>query len=137
MNATIFFLVGGIIIGIAASLLMLGYGRVMGASGIVFGAFSAPSKDQKMWRWLFLLGMIAGGFFLAQWNERFFDQSDIPAWRIIIAGLLVGFGTRMGSGCTSGHGICGISRLSLRSLIATCIFVVVALVTYTLSTYIL
>ena len=81
--------------------------------------------------------MIAGGLFLVQWNEHFFDQSNIPAWRIIVAGLLVGFGTRMGNGCTSGHGICGISRLSLRSLIATCIFVVVAVVTYTLSTYIL
>lgn len=114
---------GGLIIGAAASALLLLEGRVLGVSGIT-GRISEFTKGDTIWRILFVLGSIVGGFIAAQiWPENF---SNIIAGsnytRLAIAGLLVGFGTKMGNGCTSGHGVCGIGRLSPRSLVATMTF---------------
>ena len=114
---------GGVLIGVAATMLLLFNGRVTGISGIVGGLLNPVSKD-KSWRILFLLGLLVGGFFL-----RFFHPVSFVtvsnAWRIdyMIAGFFVGFGTLLGNGCTSGHGVCGISRFSFRSIISTIIFI--------------
>ncbi len=121
-------LMGGLLIGIATSLLLLVNGKIAGISGILGGLFKMP-KDDTAWRVLFLLGMIS-----APLAYRFLISPPIidikPDWLILsIAGLLVGFGTRMSGGCTSGHGVCGISRLSKRSITATLIFICVGFMT--------
>ena len=119
---------GGVLIGVAATMMLLFNGRVTGISGIVGGLLNPVSKD-KSWRILFLLGLLVGGFFL-----RFFHPVSFVtvsnAWRIdyMIAGFFVGFGTLMGNGCTSGHGVCGISRFSFRSIISTIIFMLSGIV---------
>lgn len=115
-------LLGGIFIGLAASSLLLTTGRIAGISGIAGGLLSAARGDFA-WRLFFLLGLLCGGF-LVRWlvpeAVRFEVSTPLPA--LIAAGLLVGYGTRLGSGCTSGHGVCGIARLSPRSLVATLCF---------------
>lgn len=117
-------LVGGAIIGLAVSVMLLFNGRVTGISGIVGGILS-PTKGDVQWRVFFIVGMIFGGFFLRLLKPEIFSgQIDTQDWTLIVAGLLVGFGTLLGSGCTSGHGVCGISRLSLRSILATISFIV-------------
>jgi uncharacterized membrane protein YedE/YeeE len=123
MNTSILYpLIGGGIIGLAVSIMLLFNGRVTGISGIVASALSRPSAE-GLWRWLFLGGMIAGGFIMGRLKpEAFANLSGRSTPLIILAGLLVGYGTVMGGGCTSGHGVCGMSRLSVRSLIATFIF---------------
>ncbi|MCZ6913038.1 MAG: YeeE/YedE family protein [Proteobacteria bacterium] len=112
---------GGVLIGLSASLLLWTNGRIAGISGIVAGAV-VPSAVDKAWRVLFLLGLLTGtaGWFLLV--ENGFGVRSADPWLLWPAGFLVGVGTRMGSGCTSGHGVCGIARLSPRSLIATLIF---------------
>lgn len=120
-NSIVLALIGGALIGLAASLLLIFSGRVAGVSGIVFRSLSA--KGDRAWRWTFLLGLFAGGFAL----HLFYPQSvTIPEnyhfFQIVLAGLLVGFGSALGNGCTSGHGVCGISRLSMRSILATMSF---------------
>ena len=114
---------GGIIIGLSVSLMLLLNGRVTGISGIINGAL-APVKGDTAWRLLFILGLFLGGLFLKFLNPEVFSGS-LPTGMgtTVVAGLLVGFGTIMGSGCTSGHGVCGISRLSLRSIVATVSFI--------------
>ena len=115
-------LLGGAIIGIAVSLMLLLNGRVTGIAGIFNGAL-IPARGDTAWRFYFVSGMILGGLVLRALNYPAFDgviHSDI--WTVPVAGLLVGFGTILGSGCTSGHGVCGISRLSPRSLVATGVF---------------
>ncbi|MEK6628384.1 MAG: YeeE/YedE thiosulfate transporter family protein [Bdellovibrionota bacterium] len=117
-------LFGGGIIGISVSLMLLLNGRVTGISGIVNGILS-PLKGDTAWRVLFVAGLFFGGLILKVLRPTTFDGVlATDTWTLISAGLLVGFGTVMGSGCTSGHGVCGISRLSLRSLAATIIFIV-------------
>lgn len=115
-------LFGGVCIGLAVSMMLFFNGRVTGVSGILNGALH-PQKDDTLWRVLFVTGLIAGGFalFLTR-PESFLDTSQRSWIEIIMAGLLVGFGTVMGSGCTSGHGVCGISRMSMRSIVATAAF---------------
>ena len=115
-------LIGGLLIGIAAALLVLLNGRIAGISGIV-GGLLRPSRGDFAWRVAFLGGMI--GAPLVYTAFRTFPAVTIAAGYplLIVAGLLVGVGTRYGGGCTSGHGVCGISRLSLRSLIATLTFI--------------
>jgi uncharacterized membrane protein YedE/YeeE len=119
-------LAGGILIGISASLLLLLNGRIAGISGILGGLFQAPASD-RAWRAAFLGGLLIGGLFF-----RFFDpqalsmEIDRSTAALAAAGLLVGFGTRTGSGCTSGHGVCGISRFSPRSIVATMTFMATA-----------
>lgn len=115
-------LIGGVLIGLAATLLLIFNGRVAGVSGIAGGAIAGVPGD-RLWRVLFVLGLLAGGA-LAYWQlpERTAVTVDASYPVLLLAGLLVGFGTRLGSGCTSGHGVCGVSRLSLRSIIATVVF---------------
>ena len=122
-------LIGGLLIGASASLLLWLNGRIAGISGIVAGASVEPGED-KAWRWLFLAGLL-GGAALAFWlvpDSRAFD-TDLP-WPVFpVAGLLVGFGTRLGSGCTSGHGVCGLGRLSPRSLASVVTFMAAGVLT--------
>lgn len=121
-------LAGGIMIGLAATLLLAGSGRIAGISGILGGALERPGGD-TLWRWLFLAGLLAGAA-VHQWLEpgAVEARTGFPVWALLAAGLLVGIGTRMGSGCTSGHGVCGLARLSPRSGVATAVFVVVAMI---------
>lgn len=120
-------LAGGVMIGLAATLLLAGSGRIAGISGILGGVLQRPRGD-TLWRWLFLGGLLAGAAF-HQWLEptAIEARTGFPVWALLFAGLLVGIGTRMGSGCTSGHGVCGLARFSPRSGAATAVFVVVAM----------
>lgn len=116
-------LIGGSIIGVSVSLMLLLNGRVTGISGIINGIMT-PAKGDTAWRVLFVLGLLAGGLVVSAFNPTTFSgQLATDSWTVIVAGLLVGFGTILGSGCTSGHGVCGISRMSPRSLVATMIFI--------------
>lgn len=122
---------GGALIGIASVMLLWLNGRIAGISGILNGAFSNRWAETG-WRVAFIAGLIAGGL-LFQWatGTPLLERDDFPVWMTIAAGLLVGFGTRLGNGCTSGHGICGISRLSMRSIAATITFVFVGMLVAT------
>lgn len=119
---------GGVLIGCATWILLVFCGRIAGISGILGGMLVSGAKD-RAWRLAFLLGIIISP--LCYGLVRSLPESTIAAsWPVIvIAGLLVGVGTRYGSGCTSGHGVCGLSRLSLRSLVATLTFMAVAGIT--------
>jgi uncharacterized membrane protein YedE/YeeE len=119
--------IGGALIGLAATLLMLLTGRIAGISGILGDLVDLASGD-RLWRVAFLAGVIAAPLVLAAGGHKL-SAPAMPGWIIVIAaGLLVGFGTRLGSGCTSGHGICGIARFSPRSIVATATFVAVAMI---------
>ena len=129
--------IGGALIGLSAVLLMLLAGRIAGISGI-FGGLLGFRADDKGWRIAFVAGLVlaplaAGAIGYAM------PAPQMPAsWGVIIAaGLLVGFGTRLGGGCTSGHGICGMARLSVRSITATAIFMLAALVVVALTHHVL
>ncbi len=114
-------LAGGVLLGIASALFILVNGRILGISGIL-GGLLAPKRGDAGWRIAFLLGMLAAPATLLLLAPAGFispPRIDAGYAAIVIAGLLVGYGTRLGSGCTSGHGVCGISRLSPRSLVAT------------------
>lgn len=125
-------LLAGALIGLAGILLLLTLGRVAGISGILGGLTTAPPADRP-WRAWFIIGLIASGALLyAMTPEAFTNTLHNPPLITLLAGLLVGFGTRLGSGCTSGHGICGISRLSPRSITATLTFIAVGMITVTL-----
>nr|BFD67689.1 YeeE/YedE family protein [Bdellovibrio sp. HAGR004] len=116
-------LIGGSIIGMAVSLMLYWNGRVTGISGIINGILS-PLKGDTLWRVMFVGGLFLGGLVMKLTHpEVFSGQLATADWTVVAAGLLVGFGTVMGSGCTSGHGVCGISRLSPRSLVATLAFI--------------
>jgi len=125
-------LFGGALIGLAASVLLIAVGRVCGISGIVGGLLSGWDLDSR-WRFTFLFGLMAGGALLMAAAPQVFQS---PTGRSIVAvalaGALVGVGTRLGSGCTSGHGVCGLSRLAPRSLAATSTFMGAGFVTATL-----
>lgn len=116
-------IIGGILIGTSVSLMLLFNGRVTGISGIV-GSIIDPKSLDKNWRLLFILGLVVGGIILRfTYPEAFILVSHASTVDYIIAGFLVGVGTLLGNGCTSGHGVCGISRLSIRSIISTCVFI--------------
>lgn len=117
-------IVGGAIIGLAVSMMLILNGRVTGISGIIAGALT-PKKDDLLWRTLFILGLLLGGLILRlTYPEALQSQSqNMGLTDYAFAGLLVGFGTLLGSGCTSGHGVCGISRMSIRSILATLTFI--------------
>ncbi len=115
-------LLGGVLIGLAASVLLLANGRIAGISGLVGGLVTPGTKDRQE-RSLFLLGLLGGGGFLFFLRPELRPAAEsLPVGLGAIAGLLVGFGTRLGNGCTSGHGVCGLSRFSARSLVATITF---------------
>jgi len=117
-------LLGGGLLGLAALILLKFNGRIAGISGVIGGVLQ-PTGD-KAWRWLFLIGIIVGPLLATPFTERV-DITLDASWPLIIsAGFLVGIGSRLGSGCTSGHGICGIGRLSPRSIVATLIFMATA-----------
>lgn len=125
-------LAGGALIGLAAALMVVLLGRIAGISGIVGNLLQAAtwcSVRQWGWRVAFVLGMVAAPI-VWQWFAPL-PAMEMPSnpWVIGLAGLLVGFGTRLGSGCTSGHGVCGLSRLSLRSLAATLMFMATGVLT--------
>jgi uncharacterized membrane protein YedE/YeeE len=117
---------GGLLIGLSASILILLSGRILGVSGIL-GGLLTPKDGDMQWRITFLLGMAAAALTLHYVGANAWIHTpdiDTNYSTIAVAGLMVGFGTRYGSGCTSGHGVCGISRLSPRSIIATVVFMV-------------
>jgi uncharacterized protein len=121
--------IGGVLIGVSAVLLMLLTGRIAGISGILGGILDFRAND-KAWRIAFIAGLVAVPLIAGAIGYAV-PMPEMPAsWVVIVAaGLLVGFGTRMGGGCTSGHGICGVARLSVRSIAATGIFMLTAIVT--------
>jgi hypothetical protein len=126
-------LAGGALIGLAATMLMLFNGRVAGISGITEGVLNFKS-DESHWQIAFLLGLVAAGLALFRvMPDAFTLGIERDLWVIVLGGLTVGFGTRLGSGCTSGHGVCGLSRFSSRSLVATLVFMGVAIVTVALT----
>ena len=137
---------GGILLGASAIILMLGIGRVAGISGIVSRLLpsrknesleSGPEsssdtrieKTEKHWRLAFVVGMVVSGWLLIPTGYQLPQLEEINFAVVIIAGLLVGFGTKVANGCTSGHGIVGMARLSKRSIVATCVFMGVAMAT--------
>lgn len=122
-------LAGGALIGLAASLVLLGHGRVAGVSGIFGGLLGRPQADAAF-RLAFVLGLVAAGVATAVLAPDLVPSGSRPSLLVAaIAGLVVGFGTRLGNGCTSGHGVCGISRASRRSLVATATFMLTGAVT--------
>lgn len=114
-------LIGGVLLGLSAALFILLNGRVLGISGIV-GGLLAPRAGDTGWRLCFLLGMLAAPLTYALFATPVMPRIDAGWTLLVLAGLLVGVGTRYGSGCTSGHGVCGMSRLSPRSVVATLSF---------------
>ncbi|MEZ8549069.1 YeeE/YedE family protein [Vibrio cyclitrophicus] len=139
-------LFGGMLLGASAIILMLGIGRIAGISGIVsrllplgsdnnaskasqVGSDNNVKKTEKHWRIAFVVGMVASGWLLIPTGYQLPQLEEMNLDLVIIAGLLVGFGTKTANGCTSGHGIVGMARLSKRSIVATCVFMGVAIVT--------
>jgi uncharacterized membrane protein YedE/YeeE len=114
-------LAGGLLIGVAAAMFALFNGRIAGISGVLGGVFR-PVKGELAWRVAFILGLVAAPLAYALFASVPEPRIDAGWGELVVAGLLVGIGTRYGSGCTSGHGVCGLSRLSLRSLVATVAF---------------
>lgn len=128
MEAILLPLIGGIVIGLASSILLFGLGRITGISGIFSNAFI--DLDKGYWRHLFVIGLLIGGLAMKIIEPSYFEYSFSSSIAVtIIGGLLVGFGTRLGSGCTSGHGVCGIPRRSMRSITATLVFILFGVIT--------
>lgn len=127
-------ILGGILIGISSTIMLAWNGRITGISGMVH-LIVTPIAGDVSWRWIFLAGMVGGGAIYEFWLAP--AQSILPQTpdfgfapvAMVVGGLLVGFGTRMGSGCTSGHGVCGLGRLSPRSLIAVITFLITGIMT--------
>lgn len=130
-------LAGGMIIGLAAAVLLLTSGKVMGASSIVSGALRLQPSDDRTWRWWFLAGLIGMPLIVSLLNGSVSDHVIVRSLPLLITGgLITGFGVIIGSGCTSGHGICGIGRLSPRSILATVIFMAFAIATTSLARHV-
>ena len=130
MSIPVIPLAGGLLIGLSSIMLLLTLGRIAGISGILWGALSDPDRS---WRWQFVSGLVAGAFAIHALTVRPIPApSNAPLFIAVVAGLLVGIGTRVGSGCTSGHGVCGIGRRSVRSIVATCTFMATGVVTVAL-----
>ncbi len=131
---------GGMVLGVSAIVLMLGIGRVAGISGIVSRLLPVRTsnneskgvdtdKTDKHWRIAFVVGMVVSGWLLIPTGYQLPQLEEMNVVVVVIAGLLVGYGTKTANGCTSGHGIVGMARLSKRSIIATCVFMSVAIAT--------
>ena len=121
-------LTGGLLIGLAAALFVLLNGRIAGISGVLGGLFK-PTRGDLGWRVAFIGGLIGAPLVYAIFSTLPSVQIDAGYGALLVAGFLVGVGTRLGSGCTSGHGVCGLSRLSARSLVATATFMAAGFVT--------
>jgi len=116
--------IGGALIGLVAVAVLLFNGRIAGVSGIAGGLLTRPPKGDTLWRVMFVVGLVgAGAVFAALQPAAFENRLDASTGALVLAGLLVGLGTRLGNGCTSGHGVCGIGRMQPRSLLATVTFV--------------
>jgi hypothetical protein len=124
-------LAGGILIGLASVMLMLTIGRIAGICGILLSALQGADAREGTWRLAFLSGLPLGAFVVWAVGLKDWSAMSLPAspMMTILAGIAVGTGTTLGSGCTSGHGICGLARLSPRSIAATCVFMIVAALT--------
>jgi hypothetical protein len=129
-------LAGGMLIGLAAAMLLLLSGRVAGISGIV-GGLLAPRRDDLAWRIAFIAGLLLAPPAMAMLGWKVLPRIDAGFGTLIVAGLLVGAGTSYGSGCTSGHGVCGLSRLSPRSLVATLAFMAAGMATVFVARHVL
>jgi uncharacterized membrane protein YedE/YeeE len=127
---------GGVLIGLSATLLLAFTGRIAGISGMVNGAVTFAGREA--WRWLFIFGLLGGA---ALYEYGFATQptptSTFVPWAMILGGFLVGFGTGLGNGCTSGHGVCGLGRLSARSLVAVLTFLTTAFITVFVTRHVL
>lgn len=129
MTSWVMALAGGVLIGLAATLLLWLNGRVAGVSGILNGVLF-PTTGDTAWRVAFIVGLVvAGGAYIAFVPDAPQPRGDFSRLGLLASGVLVGFGTRMGNGCTSGHGVCGIGRLSMRSLAAVLVFMMTAMAT--------
>lgn len=125
--------IGGLLIGLAAAIMLLGLGRIAGVSGLAARATGiADTGAPRSIALAFVIGLPLGAFLIATLAGGVTTKFPVSIWPLIIGGLLVGFGTRLGSGCTSGHGVCGMSRLSPRSLVATALFMASGFVTVAL-----
>ena len=129
-------LFGGIIIGIAAPLLLLLNGRIAGVSGVL-GGLLHPLKGDVSWRLAFVLGLIVSPIVYTLFTPLPPSRVGADVNMLIVAGLLVGLGTRYAAGCTSGHGVCGLSRFSLRSLVATLVFMAAGFITVYVTRHVL
>jgi uncharacterized protein len=128
---------GGVLIGTASAFLLLANGRIAGISGIV-GGLLGPKTGEAGWRLMFVIGLWVGAVaFVFARNASFAVAIDVPWPVVVAAGLLVGVGTRMGQGCTSGHAVCGIARFSKRSIAATVVFMASAIVTVFVTRHVL
>ena len=129
-------LIGGLLIGASATAMLLFLGRITGISGIVWSAVSGQADNS--WCWLFLVGLVLGPLLYHTLSATPYPAaSPLQWWHAVIGGLLVGFGVKLGAGCTSGHGVCGIGRLSSRSLIATMTFMATGIVTVYITRHLL
>lgn len=132
LNESLWALFGGVIIGLSVTIMLLFKGRVTGISGILYNSIIF-SKGDWIWRAIFLLGLLSGGVLLQIFlPDSLTNTLNYPSSRLALAGFLVGFGTLLGNGCTSGHGVCGISRFSLRSIVATITFITVGILVVSL-----
>lgn len=130
-------IIGGLLIGLAATLMLWTNGRIAGISGIVGGVL-IPGGSDRIWRACFLAGLLLGPLgYVAFSGQGLNITTQASPLLSVVAGVAVGFGTRLGSGCTSGHGICGIARFSKRSFLATAIFMVSAMVTVYVSRHLM
>jgi uncharacterized membrane protein YedE/YeeE len=128
MSSWLSAIVGGVLIGTSATLLLLLNGRIAGISGIVYGLMQRSRAEEWAWRAAFVAGlMLAGGIAMRLLGQSTPSPASVPV--LVLAGFAVGFGTRLGGGCTSGHGICGLGRFSKRSLVAVLVFMASAIVT--------
>lgn len=121
-------LLGGLLIGLSVVLLLLTLGRIAGISGIAAGAITQKGTE-RFWRLAFLVGIVLSAVLYIIFAGALQVQTQMSSGYLVVAGLLVGFGTRLGSGCTSGHGVAGLSRLSKRSIVATLTFMAAAIIT--------
>ena len=122
-------LMGGILIGIAATIIFFVNGRIMGISGILGNLIVTKETDQKFWRIIFILGVLTGPLIFILLFKEIKSEMVANTTLLIISGFLVGLRTSLGNGCTSGHGICGLSRFSIRSIVATLVFVISGIIT--------
>lgn len=123
-------LLGGALIGVASVLLMASHGRIMGATGILMGIIAPTGQQDWLWRVALVAGMIAGPLFVLLMTGQLPEvQVPVSQTMLIVGGLLVGIGVTFGGGCTSGHGVCGLARMSPRSLVATVTFMITTAIT--------
>ncbi len=130
--------IGGGMIGVAAALMFVFNGRIAGVSGVLGSLVLDRTGAESLWRFLFVAGLVLGAWVMSLARPDFAQVNQQTGWiGMVVAGVIVGFGTRMGGGCTSGHGVCGIARLSQRSIVATGTFMAAGVVTVFLLRHVL